>query len=289
MVGSRSCPIDYITTVTEFAADETMQVEPIRLKLVRPGDDVVKILLNATSNLSPAMKDNDVIVVASKILATAEGRTLDLAEIRPSRKARELAKKYGMEPAHLQTILDEADAVLGGIHKTLITIKDDVLIANGGVDKSNAPSNHVILWPSNPDKWALKIRRAFKIRLGVDVGVIVADSRVHPLRIGTIGCAIGVSGLDPIREYRGVIDLFGKPLVISRLAVADDLASTAHLLMGEASERIGAVVIRGAPIVRSETKSIKDTVIEPRDCLFMGSIFRYPAKLSHSRRTTRQN
>ena len=235
------------------------------------------------------MKDDDVMVVASKVLATAEGRIRDLAKIRPSRKGVALARRYGMEPAHVQTVLDEADVVLGGIHKTLITLKDNVLIANGGVDKSNAPRNHVILWPSNPDLWALKIRRAFKTRLGVDIGVIVADSRVHPLRIGTIGCAIGVSGLDPVREYRGIIDLFGKPLLISRLAVADDLASTAHVLMGEAAERIGAVIIKDAPIVRSETKSIKDTLIEPEDCLFMGSIFQYPAKLAHLRRTARRN
>ncbi len=289
MVGSRPCPIDYNTAITQFAADDAMQVEPIRIQLVRPGDDVVKILLTASSNLTTPVNDDDVLVVASKILATAEGRIRDLAKIRPRRKAVALAKKYGMEPAHVQAVLDEADAVLGGIHKTLITVKDDVLIANGGVDKSNAPRNHVILWPSNPDKWALKIRRAFKSRLGVDVSVIVADSRVHPLRIGTIGCAIGVSGLDPVREYRGTIDLFGKPLLISRLAVADDLSSTAHLLMGEAAERVGAVIIRGAPIVRSETKNIRDTVIEPEDCLFMGSIFRYPAKLSRFHRTASQN
>lgn len=266
-----------------------MQVEPKRLPLIHPGDDVVKLLLETFSKGHPSMKDGDVIVVASKILATAEGRERDLTTIQPSRRAIQLAEKYGMEPAHVQVVLDEADMVLGGIHKTLITLKDDVLIANGGVDKSNAPANHVILWPSNPDMWALKIRGAVQARFGVDVGVIVADSRVHPLRIGTIGCAIGVSGIDPIREYRGVIDLFGKPLLISRLAVADDLASSAHLLMGEAAERIGAVIIRDAPVAKSESKNSKDTVIKPSDCLFMGSIFRYPAKLHHSKSHTVTN
>ncbi len=256
-----------------------MQVEPIQLPLIRPGDDVIEVLMKALSGTQPAVKEGDVLVVASKILATAERRVRDLGTIQPSRRALALAKKYGMEPAHVQTILDEADVVLGGIHKTLITLKDSVLIANGGVDKSNAPPNHVILWPSNPDKWALKIRGAIRARFAVHVGVIIADSRVHPLRIGTIGCAIGVSGLDPVREYRGVIDLFGKALLISRLAVADDLASAAHLLMGEAAERIGVVIIRDAPVVRSESKNSQDTIIRPEDCLFMGSIFRYPAKL----------
>lgn len=259
-----------------------MQVEPIQIPLIHPGDDVVELLMNVLSKAKPSMADGDVIVVASKILATAERRERNLDEIQPSRRALALAKKHGMEPAHVQAVLDEADVVLGGIHKTLITLKDDVLIANGGVDKSNAPTNHVILWPSNPDKWALKIRGAVKARFGANLGVIVVDSRVHPLRIGTIGCAIGVSGLDPIREYRGVIDLFGKPLLISRLAVADDLASAAHLLMGEAAERIGVVIIRDAPVVKSENKNSKDTAIKPEDCLFMGSIFRYPAKLHHS-------
>lgn len=260
-----------------------MEAEAIHLPLFRQGDDATKILLAALKDLHPPLKDGDVLVIASKILASAEGRAVDLTEVKPGRRATKLASKYKMDPAHVQVILDESDSVLGGIHKTLITLKNDVLIANGGVDKSNAPANHVILWPSDPDHWAAKIRQNIRSQLKVKVAVIVADSRVHPLRIGTIGCAIGLSGLDPIREYRGVIDLFGKPLLISRLAVADDLASTAHVLMGEAAEQLGLVVIRNAPIVRSEEKNSKDMVIQPEECLFMGSIFRYPSKLRKMR------
>ncbi len=256
-----------------------MELEPVQLPLVRSRDDVIKLLLAALGHLHSGLKDEDVVVIASKVLATAEGRVVNLGKVRLKPKARNLAKRYDMDPAHVQVILDESDKVLGGIHKTLITIKDNILIANGGVDKSNAPSNHVILWPSDPDRWASKIRSAVGARFNADVAVIVADSRVHPMRIGTIGCAIGISGLDPIREYRGVIDLYGKPLLISRLAVADDLASAAHVMMGEAAERIAAVVIRRAPIVRSEEKNSGDMVINPEDCLFMGSIFRFPAKL----------
>ncbi len=257
----------------------SMEAEAIHLPLVRPGDSATKILLAALKDLHPPLKNGDVLVIASKILATAEGRIVNLAEVKATRRAAKLASKYGMNPAHVQVILDESDTVLGGIHKTLITLKDDVLIANGGVDKSNAPANHVIVWPSNSDRWAAKIRQNVDSQLKAKVAVIVADSRVHPLRIGTIGCAIGLSGLDPIREYRGVNDLFGKPLLISRLAVADDLASTAHVLMGEAAEQLGLVVIRNAPIVCSEEKNSRDMVIQPEECLFMGSIFRYPFKL----------
>ncbi len=257
----------------------SMEVEPIQVPLIHPGDDVIDLMLEALKNARRPLRGGDLLVVASKILATAEGRVVDLSTLHPTGKARKLATRYGMEPAHVQAILDESDGILGGIHKTLITLKRDVLIANGGVDKSNAPPNHVVLWPSDPDAWASRIRSAVRDRFRVEVGVIVADSRVHPLRIGTIGCAIGVAGFDPIKEYRGVIDLYGKPLLISRLAVADDIASAAHLLMGEAAERIGVAVVRDAPFVESETKSSADMVIAPRDCLFMGSIFRYPKKL----------
>jgi coenzyme F420-0:L-glutamate ligase len=254
--------------------------------MVRNGDDITQIIIDSLGSLRSPLRRGDVVVVASKVLAVAEGRVVDLKKAHPTRKALKLSQKYDMDPSHVQVILDESDSVLGGIDKTLITLKDDVLIANGGVDKSNAPDGHVIIWPSNPDAWALKIRRAIRNQIKTEIGVIVADSRVHPLRIGTIGCAIGISGIDPLREYRGVIDLYGKPLLISRLAVADDLASAAHVLMGEAAERVGLVVIRDPPVMLSEEKNSKDLVIEPENCLFMGSIFKYPKKLVRSKRRT---
>lgn len=257
-----------------------MQVHSLEMPLVKPHDDIENLVIGCLTDAGVRVEDHDVIVVASKVIATAENRIVNLKAVEPSQRAAKLALKYGMDPAHVEVIIRESDWVLGGIHKTLITLKNGVLIANGGVDKSNAPSDHVILWPSDPDRWAVTLHDAIKRKLNASTGIVVADSRVHPLRIGTIGCAIGVAGFDPIREYRGVIDLFAKPLLISRLAVADDLASAAHVLMGEAAERKGMVLIKGAPIEDSSQKSSKDMLIPPDQCLFMGSIFKYPRELS---------
>jgi coenzyme F420-0:L-glutamate ligase len=136
------------------------------------------------------------------------------------------------------------------------------------VDASNAPPGCVTPLPSNPDSSALILKRRIKQETGADVGVIVADSRTHAMRVGCSGVAIGCAGIPSVLDARGRNDLFGRPLVVTRQALADNLASAAEVVMGEADERIPAALVRGLGIPVTDATGIES--ISAEDCLFMG-------------------
>jgi coenzyme F420-0:L-glutamate ligase len=145
-----------------------------------------------------------------------------------------------------------------------------MLLANAGIDHSNTPKGTVVLLPEDPMASAHRIRKEIKERTGSRIGVIIADSRTQPLRLGVVGVAVGVAGFVPIQDMRGQPDLYGRPLRITRRALADDLASAAELLMSEADERIPVVRIRNAPLEVSEKKwTSQDLAISAEECLYM--------------------
>ncbi|MBO3803319.1 MAG: coenzyme F420-0:L-glutamate ligase, partial [Candidatus Brockarchaeota archaeon] len=154
-------------------------------------------------------------------------------------------------------------------YRALYTLKDGVMTANAGIDHKNVPPRTAILWPKDPSKAAAKIQRGIFDLLGKRVGVSVIDSRVAPLRAGTIGVTLGAVGFELVRDCRGKKDLYGKPLLITKLAVADDIACAAHLVMGEVAERTPVAVVRGITPAPKVQKA--ETMIMPPDlCLFMG-------------------
>jgi coenzyme F420-0:L-glutamate ligase len=164
-------------------------------------------------------------------------------------------------------VLNEADQVLGGVNGFLLTIKNGILTPNAGVDLKNSPSGCVTLWPRKPDRSANRVRGFLNRKFHCRIGVVLVDSRVTPLRLGTTGLAIGVSGFMPVEDYRRQVDLFGRRVHVTRMAVADDLASAAHLLMGESDEGIGLVLIRNAPIVMDMRGSSTRARLGARRCL----------------------
>jgi len=246
-----------------------MHLFGIHTKLVEPDDDLVNIILDAIHEQKLVIEDKDILAITSKALATVQGRIVRLNSIKPSEKARKLAGKHDLEPTYVEIILREADEIYGGVRKALLTLKNNVLIANAGVDHKNAPEGCVILWPEKPHESAEKIRIKILKRTGKHVGVIIVDSRVTPLRMGTTGVAIGIAGFEPIVDCRGARDLYGNPVLITRHALADDLASAAHLIMREADERVPAVIIRGMPANISEKISPDSITISAKECLFM--------------------
>jgi F420-0:gamma-glutamyl ligase len=157
------------------------------------------------------------------------------------------------------------------VPKAILTLKDNILVANSGVDQSNVPKEFVILWPKNFYSWADRIRKYIKQKFKVNVGVIVRDSNCHPLRRGTFGVALAIAGFEGVRDVRDKIDLFGKKLIITRENVADNLASAATLVMGETTEKVPVVVIKNA-LVRPSNKSSrylsKQLIVPRRECLF---------------------
>ncbi len=248
-----------------------MQLFGIRTRLIKPRDDLVKVILDAVNGQGLTIEDGDILAVASKAVATVQGRMVKLSSIRPSERAEELARRYSMEPSHLELILREAEEIYGGVSGFLLTLKDGVLIPNAGVDRKNVPEGHVILWPERPHETAEKIRREILEKTGKRVGVLIVDSRFTPLRMGTVGVAIGIAGFEPIRDFRTKKDLYGNPLLITRHAVADDIASAAHLIMGEANERMPIVLVNNAPADFNEKINAGSTVISARECLFMNA------------------
>lgn len=243
-----------------------MEVLGLKLPLVKPGDDLAAIILDAAKQVG-GLHDGDVVVVSSKVVATAQGRVRDLAKVRPSARARRIAAKSGQAPEFLELVLNEASQVLNVNKGVVLTIKDGLICANAGADMSNAPPGHAVLMPAEPDRAAEELRRALSEKSGTKVGVIIADSNVKPLRLGTIGQAIGVAGIEPVLDCRGQPDLYDKPLQITFRAIADQLATAAQVVMGEGNERIPVVVVRGAKVEFVE-KPKRSPKIPPRRCVY---------------------
>jgi len=244
-----------------------MQLTGIRTPLIIPGDDIAEILCSSMKAQGIILQDNDILVLAESAVATAEGRVIRLDSVRPSRKALELSKIYQNDPRKMELIMQESDEILGGIPGVVVTITKGVLSPSAGIDNSNAPVGQVVLLPADPRKSAIDIREKLMKKYKCSIAVIVGDSRTQPLRLGCVGIALGCAGIEPVEDLRGRKDLFGKPLLITRRATADNLVSAAQVIMGESDESTPAVLIRGAPAVFIEDSM--DIPQIPRDeCLY---------------------
>src|SRR4029077_6316935 len=205
-------------------------VYPIESRLVRPRDSIPELFLEALARKRMSLKTGDIVAVSSKIVGIAENRIRLLRNIRPGSEATRLSRKYSIDPAFVQAVADEADTVIGGVKGTLLTVKNGDAVANAGIDRKNAPDGAVVLWPRNPDLSAKKIRASIRRRTRRNVGVVIVDSRVSPLRLGTTGFAIGCAGFEPVEDMRGTKDLFGRSIEITVRAIADGIAASAQLV-----------------------------------------------------------
>ncbi len=219
------------------------------IPLIQPGDDLPQ-LLGAAIARSGGLRDRDVLVVAQKIVSKAEGRYVDLDRVTPSPRAIAIAQQCEKDSRLIEVILSESSEVVR-VRSSLIITRHRLgfVSANAGVDRSNvAPEgvDRVLLLPIDPDRSAAQIRSALRDRFGSDLAVIIADSHGRPHRLGTVGVAIGLSGLPGVEDWRGRKDLFGYTLQHTEVGVADQIASAATLLLGQAAESIPAVIVRGA-------------------------------------------
>lgn len=217
------------------------------LPLFAPGMSVADEVLAALDRSGEALRDGDILVIAQKIVSKAEGRIVALAGVEPSAEARDLAAKTQREAATAQLILDESAEVLRA-HPAAIIARHRTghVLANAGIDASNVEGGEdsdVLLWPVDPDASA----RSIRAKLGVKVGVVIADSMGRAWRIGTCGTAIGCAGLAVLDDRRGLDrDLYGRTLQATVIAVADSIAAAAVLAMGEGAEGTPAALVRGA-------------------------------------------
>ncbi len=217
------------------------------LPLFVPGTDVAAEVMAAAARQGEVLGRGDVVVVAQKIVSKAEGRRAALADVRVSAAALRMAGATGRPAALVQLILDESAAVLRATPAAIITRhRTGHVLANAGIDASNVEGGNdgrVLLWPLDPDASAREIRAG----LGADApAVVIADSLGRAWRIGTLGTAIGCAGLAVLDDRRGRVDLFGRALQATIIAVADAVAGLAVLVMGEGAEATPAAIVRGA-------------------------------------------
>lgn len=215
---------------------------------VEPGDDIAAILGDALAAGALAPQDKDVLVVTHKIISKAEGRYRHLVDVAPSARARELAAATGKDAALVEIILSESRQLLRSRPELIIAEhRSGVVMANAGIDQSNVPgrSGRVLLLPEDSDASSAALRAALGARFGVDLAVVVCDSVGRAWRHGVVGLALGAAGLPALQDLRGKKDLEGRALKVTQVALADEIASAAELLMGEADEGRPAVLVRG--------------------------------------------
>jgi len=245
---------------------------PIQFSVVGVGQELSSVVAVSLANEGVTLKRGDILAVASKVVSTCERRIVKLRDVRVSPTARRLARKWKIDRYLTAVVLNEADEILGGVPGFLLTLKDGILTPNAGVDLKNSPPGMATLWPIDPDKSAQMLRASLERSHGTRVGVEIVDSHVTPLRLGTVGLAIGVAGFLPVLDSRRMSDLFGRPIRVTQTNVADDLAGMAHVLMGEAAERVGAVLIRGAPVKLSDSGRSKLAKLSQNKCLIGNSL-----------------
>ncbi len=251
-------------------------MEVIGVKVDKPigiGEDLAEALIRALEDSGVRISDGDVVAVTSKVVSYSQGRLVSLSEVKPSAEAVKMALKYDLTPEIAELVIREANEVIGGVKHYILTIRDGVVLGNAGVDKSNAPYGMVVLPPENPEAVAHRLRREIYERTGVKIGILIVDSRIEPLRRGTVGVALAVAGFEPLSDERGKPDIYGKPLLVTRRALADMLASTAELYFGERDELTPFVLIRNAPVRCTDRWIHSNIMFIPRDeCIFFGSM-----------------
>jgi len=250
------------------------------IPIIRQGDNLADILLNALPENNIALEDNDILVIAQKIVSKAEGRTVNLASVTPSQRAVELASQTEKDPRLVELILRESNEVLRTRLGTIIVEhKLGFVCANAGIDHSNVASplalsgvqtetkrkleEWVLLLPAEPDRSAEIIRKEIESKTSKQIGILIIDSHGRAWRNGTVGVAIGIAGLPGLQDLRGKPDLFGFTLRITQVGVADELAAAASLVMGQAAEGTPVIHVRGFPYPLREG-SLKE-LIRPKE------------------------
>jgi coenzyme F420-0:L-glutamate ligase / coenzyme F420-1:gamma-L-glutamate ligase len=238
------------------------------IPLVRPGDDLVALIIAACERSALAPADGDVVVVAQKVVSKAEGRYVDLATVRPSPRAQELAAQMNKEARLVEVILQESRRVVR--HRPGVLIVEHRLgfvMANAGVDHSNVDpqmgAEPVLLLPRDPDASAAGLRDRLAAHFHTQLAVVITDSFGRAWRRGTVGVALGAAGLPSLLDLRGKPDLFGHALRVTQTGFVDEIASAASLVMGQADEARPVVLLRG--LAWAEAGAPASTLIRAAD------------------------
>ena len=238
--------------------------------LVKAGDDLAKIIVETAAKNNVQIENGDIIVVSQKIVSKAEGRVMKISQINPSEEALKLAEKVQRDPKLIELVLKETRRIIKASPEILIVEdKRGLICINAGVDKSNVPRDSYSLLPENPDESARKIKERIAELTGKNVSVVIGDTFSRPFRRGQVEFAIGIAGIKPFKDYRGQRDLYNNLLRVKNVAIVDEIACAAELVMGQAKEAIPVVIIKNLERAEtSEKSSIKELAISRQEDLF---------------------
>ncbi len=222
------------------------------IPMVQPGDDLAELIVYGMESMGEKLQDDDVVVIAQKVVSKAENRYLNLVDVVPSEEASKLAIEVDKDPRKVQAVLDESNEIVRTCPGLLIVEqKLGFVQANAGIDQSNIINEDgedddlCLLMPVDPDASAAGIRSDIAARHNVNVGVIINDSIGRAWRVGSLGLAIGVAGFTALEDYIGQADIYGRELLVTQVGAADEMAAGASLVMGQTDEKTPVVVVRG--------------------------------------------
>ncbi len=238
------------------------------IPLIQHGDDLAAIILRALRDANLALADGDVLVLAQKIVSKSEGRMVRLRDVTPSPRALELARQSGKDARFCEVVLwDTREVVRVRAGLIIVETKNGWVCANAGIDRSNVAPHDDAEWvlrlPEDADHSARALRERLRASTARDVGIIVDDTHGRAWRNGAVGVAIGVAGLPAVEDLRGKPDLFGYLLQVTTIGLADQIASAASLLQGQADEGRPIIHVRGAPMSRRDGSARE--IVRPKE------------------------
>lgn len=220
------------------------------IPLIAPGDDLAALIVDSLNSAQFPLKSGDIVVIAQKIVSKAEDRYVALEDVVPSDKAQVLSRQTGKDARYIEVVLSESAEVVR--HRPNVMVVEHRLgfvMANAGIDQSNIEhgdgEERVLLLPRDPDDAAAKLKAGFDAAFDAEIGVVINDSFGRPWRKGVVGVALGAAGLPSLLNMIGEPDMFGRKMRMTEIAVADEIAAGASLLMGQAAEGLPVVVVRG--------------------------------------------
>lgn len=235
-----------------------MKIIPINLEKQFSEFDIFEAILSNKDGIK--IEDYDILVLSSKFLSISEGRVKKLKSVIPSEYAVKKAGEYHMNPKIMELILRESDMVYGGLYGFVLSSIHKILAPNAGIDKSNIPNGKVVLYPKYPLESIETLRNKFLVNLRKRIGIILSDSRILPMRKGTVGIALATCGINPIIDLKGSKDLFGNTLKFTSQNIADCLASIGTMVMGESDASTPVVILRGFDIKLTNTQKQSDSL-----------------------------
>jgi coenzyme F420-0:L-glutamate ligase/coenzyme F420-1:gamma-L-glutamate ligase len=250
---------------------QEIRVIPVKItRDVMPGDKLYDLILHSTISQRLKLTDGDIVVIAQKIVSKAESQIVPLNSLVPSDFALTLAKASGKDPRMTELILRQSKSIIRVSNGVIITeTKHGFVCANAGIDQSNIIDSHenALLLPDDPDASANQIMKMLRKITNREIAVIITDSFGRPFRNGQTNVAIGIAGLNPVKSYIGEKDMYGKTLKVTEIAIVDELASAAELVMGK-SICVPIAIVRGYDYMKSENCSINELIRAKEKDLF---------------------